>query len=258
MRNFAIGLLLLNLLYLVWNLELIPGSATEQQVVVRSAGEQAPQSLVLLSELEELPSPRRTPLAPIQSSSDVDNANDAETADAGQVQADAVLATQNTNETVPLACLAVGSFQNVAESNELALTLRQQGFETEVELSEETQSEYRVYMPPFNSDAAARQTLANLLESGIDSFIITDGDLARGISLGVFTREASAYRLQEELAAQGYATGIQEIIRSNTEFWVLIRAASATELQALWSTLAQARNSLIQSENLCEIVAPEG
>ncbi len=252
MRNFAIGLLLLNLIYLAWNLELLPGSASEQQVLVRNASEQAPQSLVLLSELEELtlrrpPEPAQVQPTPVGTEADVTEGT-GETA----------LIPQNEENGTPLACLAVGPFETVGESNELALALRQQGFMTNVELSEETQSEYRVYMPPFNSDAAARQTLANLLESGIDSFIITDGDLARGISLGVFTQEASAYRLQEELAAQGYATGIQQIIRSNTEFWVLIRSASAVELQALWSTLAQARNSLIQSENLCEIVAPEG
>lgn len=252
MRNFAIGLLLLNLLYLAWNLELFPGSASEQQVLVRSAIEQAPQSLVLLSELEELALRRRPESAPILSSPAVTEA------EVSAVPDDTALISQNEVNGTSLACLAVGTFQTVNESNELALALRQQGFMTNVELSEETQSEYRVYMPPFNSDAAARQTLANLLEGGIDSFIITDGDLARGISLGVFTQEASAYRLQEELAAQGYATGIQEIVRSNTEFWVLIRSASAVELEALWSTLAQARNSLIQSENLCEIVAPEG
>jgi len=243
MKSFAIGLFIVNLCFLGWNLELIPGSRSGQQVVVRNASQQAPQSLILLSELDELPPLRSQAAAGLGSETPEQDAEDTQ---------------QLAPDEGPLACMALGSFADMDSSNDLAQTLAGQGFQTNVEISEEIDSEYRVYMPPFNSDAAARQTLANLLESGIDSFIINDGDLARGISLGVFTQQASAYRLQEELAAQGYASGIQEIIRSNTEFWVLVRSASAADLEALWGSLSAVGNSLIRSENLCEIVAPEG
>ena len=243
MKSFAIGLFIVNLFFLGWNLELIPGSRSGQQVVVRNASQQAPQSLILLSELDELPPLRSQAAAGLGSETPEQDAEDTQ---------------QLAPDKGPLACMALGSFADMDSSNDLAQTLEGQGFQTNVEISEEIDSEYRVYMPPFNSDAAARQTLANLLESGIDSFIINDGDLARGISLGVFTQQASAYRLQEELAAQGYASGIQEIIRSNTEFWVLVRSASAADLEALWGSLSAVGNSLIRSENLCEIVAPEG
>ncbi|MAM70094.1 MAG: hypothetical protein CMP91_02980 [Gammaproteobacteria bacterium] len=248
MRNFAICLLVLNLAYLAWNLELIPGSQSQEQVLIRNPSQQAPQSLVLLSELDELPAPRQAQDAAPAESGATEPATDNNTAQLN-------LQTDISGENI--ACMAVGSFADLNEGNELLAALLEQGFQANLQMTEQTESEYRVYMPPFNSDAAARQTLVSLLESGIDSFIINDGDLARGISLGVFTQENSAYGLQEELASQGYATSIQQIIRSNTEFWVVIRSSSAEELQALWLTLLEVRNSLNQSENLCEIIAPE-
>jgi hypothetical protein len=243
MKSFAIGLFILNLLYLAWNIELFLGSESEQQVVVRNASQQAPQSLVLLNELEELP--------PLRSQAFIEGGSEAAYQDTEDTQ-------QIRPDEVALACMALGGFADEDSSNDLLQTLARQGFQTNMEIREEIDSKYRVYMPPFNSDAIARQTLASLLESGIDSFIINDGELALGISLGVFTQQSSAYRLQEELAAQGYASGIQEIISSNTEYWILVRSASAADLQALWHNLSVSGNDLIRSENLCEIVAPGG
>ena len=92
-------------------------------------------------------------------------------------------------------------------------------------------SSFRVYMPPFNANTAARQTLEALQADGLDSFLITTGDLAGGISLGLFSQEASALGLQESLAAQGYATSIREVVTSSNEIWVTIEGISQDLLQ---------------------------
>ena len=86
-------------------------------------------------------------------------------------------------------------------------------------------------MPPFNSDIAARQTLEDLQGSTIDSFIITTGELAGGISLGVFSLENLALGHQESLAGQGFATSIQEIVISDNEIWVTIQGLSQALLE---------------------------
>ena len=259
MRNFAIGLLVLNLLYLSWNLGLLPGSGKQEESFVRSPRQQAPASLVLLKELTDQQLRENT----LTVSETTDTGSLSETASAQITE----ISTQDSNADgfagegivagAVNSCLAFGVFDNIASSNALVTQLRQQGFQARVELQEQTDSEYRVYMPPFTSDTAARQTLANLLENGVDSFLITDGDLARGISLGVFSQQNSAYRLQEELAAEGYATNIQEIVRSNTEFWVVVQSLTAASLEALWQALLIDQPGLKQSENLCEIVSPE-
>ena len=254
MRNFAICLLILNLLYLAWNFELLPGSADSDVLVVREPAQQAPQTLVLLSELsvDALEENSELDYEPEASADEISDLASIEPQETPEIPAIAL-----EDEVSDTACLAVGDFENITVTNALLSELRQQGLQARIELIEQTDSEYRVYMPPFTSDAAARQTLANLLENGIDSFLITDGDLAQGISLGVFTVQNSAFRLQEELASEGYATNIQETVLSNTEFWIVINSAAGSELEALWQTMQNNRPSLKQSENLCQIVAPE-
>ena len=231
-----------------WNLGFLPGTDNPDVIIIREPTQQAPESLVLLSELS-------TEQAEVNVSSE---SLLSENLLSENLTEEVSLAPSIVNEEVLIsACLAIGDFENIAESNALVTELRMQGLQARVELLEQIESEYRVYMPPFNSDAAARQTLASLLGSGIDSFLITEGDLARGISLGVFSVQTSAYILQEELASEGYATNIQETVRSNTEFWIVINATSM-ELEALWLNLLNSQPTLKQSENLCQIIAPEG
>ncbi len=253
MRNFAICLVLLNLLYLSWNLELLPGSGNSDKLVVREPAQLAPQRLVLLSELsdEQITENKEA----FSGSSDAETAILENTILGGVSPQPA--ASESGDAVSESACFAMGDFGNITDSNARLAEIRQQGLQARVETVEQIDSEYRVYMPPFSSDAAARQTLANLLENGIDSFLITDGDLARGISLGVFSQQRSAFNLQGELASEGYATNIQEIVRSNTEFWIVINSATSSELEALWQTLLNTWPDLKQSENLCQIIAPE-
>jgi len=255
MRNFAICLVFLNLLYLSWNLGFLPGSDNENTVIIREPIQQAPESLILLNELSDVQSVENN-TAEISTEAFSTEILDSDSAAVNEIPEEVF--TQALTEEGNFACLAIGDFENITVSNALVTELRQQGLQARVELQEQLESEYRVYMPPFTSDAAARQALVNLLESGIDSFLITDGDLAQGISLGVFSLQNSAFRLQEELASEGYATNIQETVRSNTEFWVVLNSATSSELEALWLTLLNTQPSLKQSENLCQIIAPFG
>ncbi len=259
MRNFAICLVLLNLLYLSWNLGFLPGSDNENAVIIREPIQQAPESLILLNELPGVLAVENntTGISTEAFSSEILNSDSAVVDEITEELITQAL-TEEGNGGGNRACLAIGDFENIAVSNALVTEFRQQGLQARVELQEKIEFEYRVYMPPFTSDAAVRQTLVNLLESGIDSFLITDGDLAQGISLGVFSLQSSAFRLQEKLASEGYATNIQEIVRSNTEFWVVINSATSSELEALWLTLLNTQPSLKQSENLCQIIAPFG
>tara|TARA_R110000772_G_scaffold264509_1_gene385125 strand:- start:85 stop:885 length:801 start_codon:yes stop_codon:yes gene_type:complete len=265
MRNFAICLLLLNLLYLSWNLGFFPGSDSEDESIIRNPRQDAPQALVLLSELDELQVLERETVPAVAITPE--DISESATAGITATQIEGLPSSSGNGVSAELepaiidetlnTCLAFGVFENLADSNAMVAELRQQGFQARVQLQEQTDSVYRVYMPPFSSDTAARQTLANLLENGVDSFLITEGDLAQGISLGVFSQQSTAFRLQEELAAEGYATNTQEIIRSNTEFWVVVQSATNTAIEALWMALLNDQPDLKQSENLCEIIAPE-
>lgn len=192
MRIFTFLLLLANFAYLGWHWYSPPPA---EPVTVRNPARQAPQTLQLLSEVEPPPAPR-------------------------------------VQEAEPETCLALGVFDSTDESDFLVSALQSRGMEASAELLQSgTALTYRVYMPPFNADTAARQTLEQLQDKGIDSFIITSGELAGGISLGLFTVEDRAVALQETLAEQGFATSIQEIETARNELWVTIRGLSQALLE---------------------------
>jgi len=168
-------------------------SSQARQVLVRSPSEVADQTLQLLS---EVPVPAEIPIETLGS------------------------------------CISLGVFNTTEESDFLVSALLERGMEARVELlPTEGNARYRVYMPPFNSDTAARQTLADLQSSGFDSFIITTGDLNGGISLGLFAEEDRALGLQEDLASRGFPTSIQEISTADNEIWVTIQGLSQELLE---------------------------
>ena len=193
MRTFVILLILSNLGYLGWTLYL-PNE--KEPVMVRAPARQTGDRLQLL---EEIPEDQRRPIA---------------------------------GEAVPVNCLSLGVFNNTEESDFLVSALLERGLQARVELQQSGQvSSFRVYMPPFNSGAAARQTLEKLQDEGFDSFIITTGEYSGGISLGLFTDEQRALVLQENLAASGYATSIENISTATNEIWVTIEGLSQALLE---------------------------
>lgn len=194
MRTFAILLLLANLVYLGWNL--FRPSSPEVESVLRPA-QQADSTLQLLTEVETGP---------------------------------AAIVAQAT--PAPQSCLALGVFNNTDEADFLVSALQERGMQSKVELLQASESRnFRVYMPPFNSSTAARQTLQSLQAGGVDSFIITSGALTGGISLGLFSQESLALGMQESLAAQGFASSIQEVVTTTNEIWVTIEGISQTLLE---------------------------
>lgn len=82
--------------------------------------------------------------------------------------------------------------------------------------------EFWVYLPPLANKIQAIRKLKELQKRKIDSFIITEGELANGISLGLFGQQESVERLTAELAKKKINVSIKEIERSRDEYWVLI------------------------------------
>ncbi len=139
---------------------------------------------------------------------------------------------EQPEQAEPPSCISLGVFNNTAESDFLVTTLLERGLDARAELLPTRESaNYRVYMPPFNSDTAARQTLNVLQQNNIESFIITTGELSGGISLGLFSQESLAVGLQESLAGQGFATSIEDIVTTSNEIWVTIEGLSQDLLQ---------------------------
>ncbi len=87
-------------------------------------------------------------------------------------------------------------------------------------------SEHWVYIPPRPSRDAAMRLLRELQGRNIDSYIITQGELADGISLGLFRVEASAQKVQRDIQALGYPVEIRVVNDTQREFWVEIKESA--------------------------------
>jgi hypothetical protein len=127
-------------------------------------------------------------------------------------------------------CYALGPYTDdisvrVAQARALKLVLT--GLINEVEVPNNKDTEYWVLLPPQASRAAALEQLKQLQKRGVDSYIITQGELVDGVSLGLFRKQDSATRLSAKVRGLGFTdVTIREIGSTTTEYWLEIREIS--------------------------------
>lgn len=188
MRWLFIGLIIVNVFYFVWSQQ---GFSGDQQAAQVGQSEAAGIGRVeLLSEvLPEVAS------------------------QAAEAQVD----------TLPVEELLLGGFSGEDTALKLQQRLLSLDIESEiVALDSQVDIEYWVYLQPLPSRQASVRQLQELQARKIDSFLITQGDLANGISLGMFSREDSAQGVVGRLSAAGYEPLIRPVERLQRLYWVLI------------------------------------
>jgi len=120
-------------------------------------------------------------------------------------------------------CTLIGPF--VSKGLQQAFVERVSTLEWQVAISDRSVVsgvEYWVHMEPFVSRDAALAMLRELQSKKIDSYIITQGELKGGISLGLFRSEESAGAVQSELVTLGYETTVRQVPKEKEEKWVLV------------------------------------
>ncbi len=191
MRSLFLFLVLLNILYALWQLQ-------SQEV--------APDR-----ELEALPT---RPAGDASLSSQRELASSSVGGDRERRKAE--------GEAAPGAlCIRLGVFAERGEAEQLrqrllALDVRASLVEDELVSS----SDYWLVMPVAGGTAGALAKLSLLQEQGIDSFVITKGPLAGNISLGVFSREDYAVARQAQLQADGHDVEIKPVEKLRSQFSV--------------------------------------
>ena len=109
-------------------------------------------------------------------------------------------------------CARAGGFEGRRAVAEAALWLQSQGAEVlEVRREEGRDSgPWRVYLPPFASREEAQAKLREIRSRGVrDIAVIRDGELANGVSFGVYREAANAQRRVAALDRLGYAVRSQ-------------------------------------------------
>lgn len=195
MRWILLLLLLLNAFYYVWHQQQAPLRAKE--VAPADAYQAARKDIRLLSE-----------------------------ADAPRSRGDSSVSADVAASEAAV-CLFLGSFEDEARARVVEQRLLSLDIQADVRSVDAAAGvEYWVYLPPLASRQASLRQLRELQARRIDSYIITQGELANGISLGIFPRNDSANSVMQRLRNVGYEPQIRELSRAHRSFWVRVAPQS--------------------------------
>lgn len=158
-------------------------------------------------------------------------------------------------------CAATGIFADQAGAAGFAQGLVNLGLEAEIVVREEPiSSTWWVHIPAetFASEAEARELLSELQARNIDSYYMRTGEMAGGISLGVYSREESAKIAQRQRADQGYTTSIRQVFRMEERPRVrLVMPDSRLRESPNWAAFLDSAGPVELTEFSCEAIASE-
>lgn len=192
MRWVFFCLLVLNVVYLVWNLVLtaMPEPARTTAPATVAVGE----PLVLLSEVGV--KPVEPPVG------------------------DDRTATASVN-----LCATLGPWPDVAVAEQALAGFRQKGYEGEVRPVRIVRERLHwVFLPAAEQREAALRVLRELQNRKVDSFVVAEGPDANAISLGYFSSAESARGLMVKMRSAGYPAEIRETSKEVTEHWIYFAA----------------------------------
>ncbi len=119
-------------------------------------------------------------------------------------------------------CWAVGPY--LVELDAKNLQSRMVALDIAAYLKQESvvvKKESWVYLPPLANKKMALRKLRELQKRKIDSFVITEGDLANGISLGLFGQQESVDRLLKKLSKKKIKAKVKKLERKRNQNWVM-------------------------------------
>ncbi|HEY7885505.1 MAG TPA: hypothetical protein VIC08_11235 [Cellvibrionaceae bacterium] len=157
-------------------------------------------------------------------------------------------------------CVVVGPFEALLRGEYFVEALQALEVGAEVRELEVPEGEgFWVYLPSEPTRKEALERLREVQAKNIDSYLIPRGELANGISLGMFTREELALEQQQQMREQGFAATIKTITRMRSEIWVLVDREDAQKLnRETWVRLLNRENDIEKLQKYCEGVAPAG
>lgn len=194
MRWIFIGVVVLNLGYLIWHFQ---GQAGNGEVRPAASGEVAaefPRALRLVGE---------------------------------QGAAGDAFVAADSGSAVISGCPAIGPLTE-ADATFVTGALTERGFPAEVrQVGVTAATVFWVYLPPAATREAALRKLRELHARSIDSFVVSEGEFDRAISLGSFQSKASAVGVQMRLKAAGYQAEIREQVKDVQQTWVVLSEPAA-------------------------------
>lgn len=154
-------------------------------------------------------------------------------------------------------CTLVGPFVDSDRGAIVRERLRALGVDSNLQSLEIQAGEsYWVYLPPEPSQQEALRRLHELQAKKIDSYVIPKGELANGISFGVYTQPALAVQRQEEMVRQGYPAEVRALPRTQKELWLVLGPGQARRVgEGVWQDLLPPGAGQEIRQNVCSAVA---
>lgn len=203
MKYLFLSLLLLNILYALWQLQVRVPATVEEVEVTEPVMADARRRTAPAVAIGSAPEPRQVP--------------------------DSAL------------CVSLGRFNSAEEAEQLRQRLLVLGVVAEVKSSEVVVgTDYWLVMPVMGGERHAVLQLSALQEQGVDSFLITRGELAGQLSMGVFAREDYARLRREQLLDMGHEVDVHTLSKTEQQFAVEVGSQSRRLIdQAMLSRLRE-------------------
>ena len=154
-------------------------------------------------------------------------------------------------------CWQIGPFKEEISGKQVASRLAAMDISVQLQTIEiPGKPDYWVHIPPQVSRKAAIKLLRELQSKKIDSFLITEGELENGLSLGFFTQQDRAQKIFEQRAKQGYDAKIKIVPRARTELWAVFDTGEYGKFSdVLWDKIKEGNKGLERRKNYCDKIA---
>lgn len=178
---------------------------------------------------------------------------------AHEVTTDSREAAQNIEPSkMQMECVRLGPFSEVEASSVVVAKLKELDIASiAVEIEKVAGMDFWVYIKPESTRELALAKLRELQDQKIDSFIIPQGELENGISLGVYDNETDAAAKQKEVMQQGYDAQLGPHERKYKERWVRVKGESVAALtDDVVRQLVDLQANIRLEKESCDEVAP--
>ena len=167
-----------------------------------------------------------------------------------------VVAQAPVEEKKPVSeyCVVLGPFGDSESVDQIQQRLFSLGVSSRERADHNMQTvDHWVHIPPLPSRDSAIRLLRELQAQNIDSFVITQGELTNGISLGLFSKESSASAVSRRLLAAGYSVEVKPLSRVPEQWWLELDASDEEKLDDyFWSELVSRMPDIKKTKKHCE------
>lgn len=157
-------------------------------------------------------------------------------------------------------CVTLGKFTDRGAAEQLRQRLLALDIESRLQTRDVVVgADYWLVMPVVGGERHAVIQLSALQEQGIDSFLITRGDMAGNLSLGVFSREDNAQVRQEQLQQAGLDVRLHVLNKKEQQYVVEVGSKARRLVdQAMLTRLRADFPGLQHQYELCQALPTAG